>query len=201
MEEKRILDVYKEMKYKAKIYKEEQSMKEKESGKDKFNMNIQGLSIGKNKKSTKENDEMEGVVDPREKQEKDLKDASNEQMIKERENKKVPNAKDQQNDYDEDFNDDFEDLEEDIQEDLPNNLNDSQQGQGQNSNNMMYNQMGDDEGLVSSDEMYMSESLGVNFSVNSLALEEFDYVEEVEQPDASGDLNNMGGYDVDAEGE
>ena len=31
--------------------------------------------------------------------------------------------------------------------------------------------------------MYMSESLGVNFSVNSLALEEFDYVEEVEAPD------------------
>jgi len=31
--------------------------------------------------------------------------------------------------------------------------------------------------------MYMSESLGVNFSVNSLALEEFDYVEEVENPD------------------
>lgn len=33
--------------------------------------------------------------------------------------------------------------------------------------------------LVNSDEMYMSESLGVNFSVDSLALEEFDYVEEI----------------------
>ena len=53
------------------------------------------------------------------------------------------------------------------------------------NNNQQNNNIYDDqEGLVSSDEMYMSESLGVNFSVNSLALEEFDYVEEVENPDA-----------------
>lgn len=35
--------------------------------------------------------------------------------------------------------------------------------------------------LVSSEDMYMSESYGYNFSVDSLALEQFDYVEDVEE--------------------
>ena len=34
--------------------------------------------------------------------------------------------------------------------------------------------------LISSDDMYMSESYGYNFSVDSLALEQFDYVEDVD---------------------
>ena len=54
---------------------------------------------------------------------------------------------------------------------------------------MVVNEIGQDDPnqLVSSDEMYMSESLGVNFSVNSQALEEFDYVEDIEPPDEDWD--------------
>lgn len=37
--------------------------------------------------------------------------------------------------------------------------------------------------MVSSDEMYMSESYGYNFSVNSDAMEQFDHVEDVEPID------------------
>lgn len=37
--------------------------------------------------------------------------------------------------------------------------------------------------LVTSDEMYMSESYGYNFSVNTEAMEHFDYVEDVEPID------------------
>ena len=37
--------------------------------------------------------------------------------------------------------------------------------------------------LVTSDEMYMSESYGYNFSVNSEAMDQFDYVEDVESVD------------------
>lgn len=37
--------------------------------------------------------------------------------------------------------------------------------------------------LISSDDMYMEESYGYNFSVDSLALEQFDYVEDVEPID------------------
>jgi bacillopeptidase F (M6 metalloprotease family) len=48
--------------------------------------------------------------------------------------------------------------------------------------------------------MYMSESLGVNFSVNSLALEEFDYVEDVEAPDEM-DMEYDGEGDGEGEGE
>ena len=78
---------------------------------------------------------------------------------------------------DEDFGDDFED-------EIPEDIADNNNGQEAGFNNQnMYAQDDEGEGLVSSDEMYMSESLGVNFSVNSLALEEFDYVEEVENPD------------------
>lgn len=34
--------------------------------------------------------------------------------------------------------------------------------------------------LVTSDEMYMSESYGYNFSVTSEAMDQFDYVEDIE---------------------
>lgn len=37
--------------------------------------------------------------------------------------------------------------------------------------------------LVTSDEMYMSESYGYNFSVTSEAMDQFDYVEDVEPVD------------------
>lgn len=40
--------------------------------------------------------------------------------------------------------------------------------------------------LVTSDEMYMSESYGYNFSVNSEAMDQFDYVEDVEPIDSPG---------------
>jgi len=94
---------------------------------------------------------------------------------KSKENTEKNKQEDQEDDFDDDFEADFED----IGEELPNNSSDYINNNQQNNN--IYD---DQEGLVSSDEMYMSESLGVNFSVNSLALEEFDYVEEVENPDA-----------------
>merc|ERR1711935_717632 len=91
-------------------------------------------------------------------------------------NKSDKMGKDKMQD-DEDFGDDFED-------EIPEDIADNNNGQEAGFNNQnMYAQDEEGEGLVSSDEMYMSESLGVNFSVNSLALEEFDYVEEVECPD------------------
>ena len=34
--------------------------------------------------------------------------------------------------------------------------------------------------LLSSDEMYISESMGVNYSVSSTAIDKFDYKEDVE---------------------
>ena len=37
--------------------------------------------------------------------------------------------------------------------------------------------------MVSSGDMYMEESNGQNFSVDSVALEQFDYVEDVEPVD------------------
>lgn len=37
--------------------------------------------------------------------------------------------------------------------------------------------------LVTSDEMYMSESYGYNFSVTSEAMDQFDYVEDIEPVD------------------
>jgi hypothetical protein len=37
--------------------------------------------------------------------------------------------------------------------------------------------------LVTSDDMYISESYGYNFSVNSDAMEQFDHVEDVEPVD------------------
>ena len=39
--------------------------------------------------------------------------------------------------------------------------------------------------LATSEDMYMSESYGCNFSVDSLALEQFDYVEDVESIDGN----------------
>jgi len=96
-------------------------------------------------------------------------------------NKSDKMGKDKMQD-DEDFGDDFED-------EIPEDIADNNNGQEAGFNNQnMYAQDEEGEGLVSSDEMYMSESLGVNFSVNSLALEEFDYVEEVENPDVDDEF-------------
>lgn len=46
-----------------------------------------------------------------------------------------------------------------------------------------YDEANDPNQLVASDDVYMSESYGYNFSVNSEAMEQFDYVEDVEPVD------------------
>lgn len=87
-------------------------------------------------------------------------------------------------DYGEEFDDDEMNIEEDIHNPDEENEDDQQQMMMRQEQEGQEGYMEYDQNeLVSSDEMYMSESLGVNFSVNSLALEEFDYVEEVEEPD------------------
>jgi flagellar biosynthesis GTPase FlhF len=86
------------------------------------------------------------------------------------------------------------------EEEIPNDIEEDLLGDGQDEYDPRQPMYEDDDNgqLVSSDEMYMSESLGVNFSVNSLALEEFDYVEDVEAPDEM-DMDYEEGVDGEME--
>ena len=156
-EELHILTQFMEVKMMDKIRMEEAERKDDNNTETELNtkgQKIQGLNIAKSKNK---GHSMEG-----------LEANKSDKMGKDK------GARDDDEYFDEDFEDE-------IPEDIP--VNNNSQDVGFNNENM-YDKDDEGEGLVSSDEMYMSESLGVNFSVNSLALEEFDYVEEVECPDA-----------------